>query len=91
MSLCIKIYASKWQSHCPTSLHLLRVELCFSQGAHSMKRRDDLLQWQRHFQAIWEQEKLFEANAPAEGVWSLLARPPHSATIRILQNNTDQA
>ena len=39
-----------------------------TQGAHSTKRRDDLLQWQRQFQAIWEQEKLFEANAPAEGV-----------------------
>ncbi|BDA46666.1 Leucine-tRNA ligase, cytoplasmic [Coccomyxa sp. Obi] len=37
------------------------------EGAHSTKRRDDLLSWQRQFQKIWEEEKIFEANAPAEG------------------------
>jgi hypothetical protein len=26
-----------------------------------------MLAWQRHYQAVWEQERLFEANAPAEG------------------------
>ncbi len=33
----------------------------------STKRRDDLLKWQSDYQAVWEEEKVFEASAPAEG------------------------
>lgn len=41
--------------------------LTLAQGGHSTKRRDDMLAWQHRYQAVWEQEKLFEANAPADG------------------------
>ncbi len=39
------------------------------QTAHSTKRRDDLLSWQTHYQSVWEEERVFEANAPTEGAW----------------------
>ena len=57
-------------NHCHSHITLR----CALQGAHSTRRRDEMLAWQHHFQAVWEQEKLFEANAPAEG--PLLASLP---------------
>ena len=39
-----------------------------AQGPPSTKRRDDMLAWQQHFQRVWAQDRIFEADAPSEGV-----------------------
>ena len=41
---------------------------CSSQGPPKHDRRDELLSWQAHYQDVWEKERIFEANAPQEGV-----------------------